>query len=743
MGIKELAPPWATCLLASRGITPDQVEHAAASDVGVDGSIAEEWVAVAQGKVLHLANGHPPALRAELAIAELDELAVENLVSGGLLSAKVGGEHRLICRFSGADARAFGRLARIVNKLKKQEKLEAADTEDAEERMVCPKCGRRYPDKDRRICPKCLDRRSLFRRVLSYLPRYRRSVAAILACMIGAATLRLASPFLGGRIFFDEVLTPGGTYHGRILGVLLVMGAFQLLGFLVDMAYGRISARVAAWVAYDIKTDIFAAMQRLSLGFFSKKQTGGLMTRVNRDAIHLQYFLLDGIPYLVVNSLLAAGIVTVLALMNWRLTLLVIVPGPLIVLVAKRVFPRMWSLFTRQFRRQSALTSLMNDTFTGVRVVKSFGKEDEEVRRFHPANTELYSATLEANRMWASVFPLLQFVMQLGGLAVWAAGGIQVAGGSITFGTLMSFVSYITMLYNPLQFFSNVIEWWAHCMNAAQRIFEIVDTVPEIADAPDAVRVPRIRGDITLRNVTFAYEPNRPVLHDIDLEIKAGEMVGLVGHTGAGKSTLVNLITRLYDAQEGTVEIDGLPIRRIAVEDLREGIGIVLQETYLFSGSVAENIAYSRPGADRDDIIRAAKAANAHDFIVSLPDGYDTVLGRRGADLSGGERQRLSIARALLRDPRVLVFDEATSSVDTETESRIQEAIDRLVKGRTTIAIAHRLSTLRRADRLVILENGKIAEQGTHAELMQKHGAYHKLVHKERQALKIIAVGDS
>jgi ATP-binding cassette subfamily B protein len=233
------------------------------------------------------------------------------------------------------------------------------------------------------------------------------------------------------------------------------------------------------------------------------------------------------------------------------------------------------------------------------------------------------------------------------------------------------------------------------------------------------------------------------VLHDIDLEIKAGEMVGLVGHTGAGKSTLVNLITRLYDAQEGTVEIDGIPIRRIAVDDLREGIGIVLQETYLFSGSVAENIAYSRPGAGRDDIIRAAKAANAHDFIVSLPDGYDTVLGRRGVDLSGGERQRLSIARALLRDPRVLVFDEATSSVDTETESRIQEAIDRLVKGRTTIAIAHRLSTLRRADRLVILENGKIAEQGTHAELMQKHGAYHKLVHKERQALKIIAVGDS
>jgi ATP-binding cassette, subfamily B, bacterial len=403
----------------------------------------------------------------------------------------------------------------------------------------------------------------------------------------------------------------------------------------------------------------------------------------------------------------------------------------------------MWTLFSRQFRRQSALNSLMNDSFTGVRVVKSFGKEEEEVRRFHPANADLYVATLDANRMWASVFPVLQFVMQLGGLAVWAVGGIGVAGGRVTFGTLMSFVSYITMLYNPLQFFSNVIEWWAHCMNSAQRIFEIVDAVPEIADLPDPVRIPRLRGDIALRSVTFAYEPNRPVLREITLEIKAGEMVGLVGHTGAGKSTLVNLITLLYDAQEGSVEIDGLPIRRVAQEDLRAGMGIVLQDTYLFSGSVSENIAYSRPGASLKEIILAAKAANAHDFIVSLPDGYDTVLGRRGVDLSGGERQRLSIARVLLRDPRVLIFDEATSSVDTETEHKIQQAIDRLVAGRTTIAIAHRLSTLRRADRLVILDKGRIAEQGTHVELMQRRGEYYKLVHQERQALKIIAVGDA
>jgi ATP-binding cassette subfamily B protein len=320
-------------------------------------------------------------------------------------------------------------------------------------------------------------------------------------------------------------------------------------------------------------------------------------------------------------------------------------------------------------------------------------------------------------------------------------GGRRVIGGDgMTLGLLMTFIAYLGMFYGPMQFLSRVADWLARALASAERIFEILDSEPDVREAAEAVAIPRIAGRIAFENVTFGYDAHKPVLKGVSFDVAEGEMIGLVGHSGAGKSTTINLVCRFYDVQDGAIRVDGIDIRQIAQSDLRSQLGVVLQETFLFNDSILENIRYARPEADREDVIAAAIAANAHDFIVRKPDGYDAVVGERGAALSGGERQRIAIARAILHNPRVLILDEATSSVDTDTEKQIQDAIARLIRGRTTLAIAHRLSTLRHANRLIVLKNGKIEEMGSHDELMEKKGEFHRLVQMQSELSRITAV---
>lgn len=759
----EPMPSYIKAALAKREIWPKDVCLSAKADLTADGKFCEIWMAVTKQKVIVVTgdnvfseNRNKSKFKGrmkevlkwkeldynEYLMTDLDDLKVETLTASGMITAKIKGEEKVICSFTNGRARIFGQMVKLIGKIKEGKEITDDDFNDDQGIAYCPKCGLAYPDQSRKVCPKCMDKRSLFLRVLSFAPRYKVQITLIIVCMLTNALLRLLSPYIGGNVLFDQVLSPNGKYRDHLLAVVLFLAGTQLLALLINIIYGRINAGMTAEVIYDLKSEIFTAMQRLSLSFYNNKQTGSLMTRVNNDSNQLQYFFHDGMPYLIVNSLSIIGISVIMMLMNLKLALLVMIPVPFMILFFKVLFPKLWRMFSRSFRRNRAMNNLINDTLTGVRVVKAFGKEREEIKRFKGTNEGLYNINVDIGKYTSTVFPFISYFMSLGGLIVWGYGGWLVVNGRMTFGTLMSFTGYLGMLYGPLGQMTDIVNWWSSCMNSAQRIYEILDTVPTVVDRPNPVSIKHIKGDVELKEVTFSYLPNKPVLHDINLKVKAGEMIGIVGRSGAGKSTIANLITRLYDTEEGSISIDGVNVKDLRSSDIRRQVAMVLQDTYLFRGSIAENISYARPDATLDEIIAASKAACAHEFILKLPDGYDTVIGSKGLNLSGGERQRLSIARAILMNPRILILDEATSAIDTETERQIQGALDYLAKGRTTFAIAHRLSTLRNADRLVVLDEGRIVEIGTHEELMRKRGTYYELLTKQKEALRLKGVGE-
>ena len=667
----------------------------------------------------------------------LQELKVQHLVGSIMLLGKIDDTEIVLLRGSLGQAREYQVFAQAVN-TKITGKAQESRWDQIDDR--CPKCNRLYPDPARPVCPRCLDKRSLFKRVLALTPPYSKKIALMVFLMISSSLVGLIPPYLGGRIFYDEVLKQGGKYSDRLGLVVLLMFLAELLILLLNVGQGRVNAKVAAQIAFDLKTQVFTAMQRLSLKFYNHQQTGSLMTRVNNDANHLQFFFHDGLPYFIVNSLRLVGVTVILVAMDWQLALMVLIPVPIIVFGIVKIRPILWRFYTKRWRASSRLNSVVNDSLSGVRVVKAFGKEDLEIERFSQRNERVFRVNQEVGKLTSTVFPAMSYFMSIGSLVIWGFGGWRVVKGSLTFGTLMAFTGYLWMLYGPLEFMTRVVEWWSSSMNSAQRIFEIIDS-PEVLWQPEEpVRLQKLKGSVEARDVTFGYEEGKPVLENVSFKVEPGEMIGLVGRSGAGKSTIINLISRLYDPTSGQILIDGVDAREIDQKDLRRQIGMVLQETFLFRGTVYDNIAYARPDASPEEVMEAAKIANAHDFIIELPDGYETILGERNINLSGGERQRIAIARAVLHNPQILILDEATASIDTETEALVQEALERLVEGRTTFAIAHRLSTLRQADRLFVLDKGKLVEVGTHEELLRQKGVYHMLFTTQRNALSLVGV---
>jgi ATP-binding cassette, subfamily B, bacterial len=778
--------------LDRRGLNGVPVVLCASSDLSLSGEPERHWIVATKDAVtavretsvdvslgetkspLTEREDHTVVVETRVPVSEVREFRTQGAIGSGFLQAYVDDYWVDLARFPNTQADRFSRLARYLEDLRTDGNVEV--DEDAAVKVThCPKCGQRLPIANE-SCPRCIPRKAILARLGQMLWPYRTTAFAMCGLMLVAVAAELTPPKLQ-QYLVDHILKGGqrapdtpGLFAGLVV-VVSSLAVARLVLSAVNFAKGRMATRVGVALTFDLRAKLVEKLHALSLDYYDRHQVGSITSRVAYDSEVIQSLLhqITGGFLLQIVQVTAVGVM--LMTLNAKLAMYTLIPAPLVVLGSwffwKRVHPKHY----RYWDSSSKQAGMLSGMLSGIRVVKAFAQEDREYQRFNKISDYLRACRMHVDYSTAAFSAIMQLIFSLGGLIVWYVGGHDVLAGTMSLGSMMAFLAYLAMFYTPLATLSQFTTWLTNFLTGCQRVFELLDTPVETCEPDEPIALPSIathktagdgeirtggerpqgrrtespplllsvspplaHGSIRFDHVSFGYERHQPVLRDIDFEIHPGETIGIVGKSGSGKTTLVNLLCRFYDVNEGRVLVDGIDVRRLASHDLRRHVGCVLQEPFLFRGTIWQNLVYGLPESTPEQAIAAAKAAQAHDFILNSSLGYDTWLGERGSGLSGGERQRMSIARAILYDPPILVLDEATSNVDAESEQAIQEALRALTNGRTTIAIAHRLSTLREADRILVFDRGRLVEQGSHDALIAHNGQYANLVRLQGDA---------
>jgi ABC-type multidrug transport system fused ATPase/permease subunit len=568
----------------------------------------------------------------------------------------------------------------------------------------------------------------ILKRLFSFLTPYSKTLLISAVLLVARAGVELVPPLFQKAIIDGVIGTADLSRLGLLIGLLVGVYALQQL---VNAADLFVRHALGEKFILDLRVHLYAYLQRLSLSFFERTSTGELMSRVTNDVNALESFVTHGSALTAVDLLRLFGGAAILFVLDARLALLVLLPVPILAVSLRLFNTRIRPVYRRVRARLGDINAQLQDSLSGIRVIQAFVQEEQALARFANESQNYYQARVEGIRYWATFFPAIRFVAAMGTVIVLGAGAVMVVDGSLTLGTLVAFLSYIVSFYEPINRLTEVDNIFQEAIAAGERIFELMDETADIQDAPGAVELPSTRGEVDFEHVHFRYGSGDKVLHDVTFHMAPGEVVALVGPSGAGKTSIANLLCRFYDPIHGWIRVDGHDLREITLASLRCQTAVVLQDTFLFNTTIRENLLYGRPEASDEEVFAATKAAYAHEFIEQLPQGYNTEIGERGVKLSGGQKQRLALARAILADPRILILDEATSSVDAEAEYLIQQALDAVLEGRTALVIAHRLSTIRNADKIIALEEGHIVEVGDHRELMERGGLYSQLYQRQ------------